>query len=385
MSEKEEKGFVKIKRTDFSDGWLWDSNEPFCKRAAWIDLVQLARFVDGTASPGGVRMILKRGEIVASLRFLLKRWKWNSMTKVDNFLKNLIEDGKIKIEIRAGISIISINEIVENSISKEAVTEQVKGIQEAVTEQKPIIQKSEKSQIIRREERENEIKEESNTTDHAPQVGSNPPVDDNYILPEELRKDYFALLIKIQNLPAVAKMKTQLHPKEYETLRATYSQEQIFEILEAMENSKSIKGKTSVYRTADNWLKRHFGNKEITDAYEKFEQRYREFIIIVTHGEVQSPRVDRFEKEALFQIMEYLKLNSKEKTMDSGFKNYDWIFANWNKLDPFMQKRIKLQEIEKDLTKIIKAIKDAQKPSNNSGGNRVPESTDISGRKDFNG
>lgn len=66
---------------------LWTS-EPFTKSQAWIDLIGLARFVDGFGYKRGIEVPLKRGQLCWSEVNLSKRWKW-SRGKVKRFLNEL--------------------------------------------------------------------------------------------------------------------------------------------------------------------------------------------------------------------------------------------------------------------------------------------------------
>lgn len=80
-------GFIKISRKMF-DGMdvLWEGTEPFDKRSAWIDLIQMAAWHPYLYKG---RDQLQRGEFVASIRFLAQRWKWPKSTVLDylNMLK----------------------------------------------------------------------------------------------------------------------------------------------------------------------------------------------------------------------------------------------------------------------------------------------------------
>lgn len=58
---------------------------PACRRWAWIDLCHMAQWKDGTRVIGGTVLNLKRGELLASIRYLGERWEW-SKDKVRRFL-----------------------------------------------------------------------------------------------------------------------------------------------------------------------------------------------------------------------------------------------------------------------------------------------------------
>lgn len=60
-----------------------------------------------------------------------------------------------------------------------------------------------------------------------------------------------------EECPLVCKLSKQITEPEFEKLMSKYSKVQIWDIIEQMENYKGLSKKyTSVYKTADNWLKR---------------------------------------------------------------------------------------------------------------------------------
>ena len=64
---------------------LWTA-EPFTKGQAWVDLIGRASYEDTE--------LVKRGELLVSIRTLARRWQW-SKGKVERFLKSLENDGMI--------------------------------------------------------------------------------------------------------------------------------------------------------------------------------------------------------------------------------------------------------------------------------------------------
>lgn len=79
-------GYIKYSRKQF-DGRdaLWDDGTPFDSRSAWTWLIQKAAWKDGTYRVAGGKVPLKRGQFVASIRFLAQRFKW-SKSKVSRFI-----------------------------------------------------------------------------------------------------------------------------------------------------------------------------------------------------------------------------------------------------------------------------------------------------------
>ena len=80
-------------------------------------------------------------------------------------------------------------------------------------------------------------------------------------------------------------------------------------------------------------------------------------------------KINGMEGNAMKQIIAYLKGLCKEKGDDSleAVKNaFSYILANWNKLDPFYQKQIKLSQINSNLPNIINQLKNGTEKSNSS-------------------
>lgn len=81
------KGFIKIYR-DIQDGPIWNDKEPFCKRAAYVDLVMMMNHADKTIVIGNQPLTVKRGQKFTSIRHLAERWHW-SRNKTLAYLKLL--------------------------------------------------------------------------------------------------------------------------------------------------------------------------------------------------------------------------------------------------------------------------------------------------------
>ena len=72
------------------------AGDPACRRWAWLDLCDMAAFKDRTQIIGGRVVTIRRGEFLASIRFLASRWRW-SKDKVRRFLATLARSGCAKI------------------------------------------------------------------------------------------------------------------------------------------------------------------------------------------------------------------------------------------------------------------------------------------------
>lgn len=82
-------GWIKLNRQIWENE-LWVEDEPFDRRAAWIDLLLMANIKDKTEVYRGNVITIKRGQVITSKVKLANRWHW-SRGKVDRFLKLLEE------------------------------------------------------------------------------------------------------------------------------------------------------------------------------------------------------------------------------------------------------------------------------------------------------
>ena len=67
---------------------IWDSDESFDRRSAWIDLLLLANHEDKRTMFDGKPVVVKRGQRITSVRQLAERWHWGN-NRTLNFLKML--------------------------------------------------------------------------------------------------------------------------------------------------------------------------------------------------------------------------------------------------------------------------------------------------------
>lgn len=87
------RGYVKIFRC-IEDNFLWRTKEPYCKRAAWIDLIIQMNHTDNDFNLGNQRMTVRRGQRWTSVGNLATRWKW-SERKVRSFISLLEREGMV--------------------------------------------------------------------------------------------------------------------------------------------------------------------------------------------------------------------------------------------------------------------------------------------------
>lgn len=87
------KGWISLHRK-IQDCFLWENDEPFDRRSAWIDLLLLANHKDAKTMFDGKPIVVKEGQRITSIRVLAQRWGW-STKKTTNFLKVLESENMI--------------------------------------------------------------------------------------------------------------------------------------------------------------------------------------------------------------------------------------------------------------------------------------------------
>ena len=82
-------GWIKLYRK-IQECDIWDNDEPFDYRSAWIDLLLLANHKDKDTIFDGKPIKIKKGQRITSIRKLSERWNW-SVNKTYRYL-HLLED-----------------------------------------------------------------------------------------------------------------------------------------------------------------------------------------------------------------------------------------------------------------------------------------------------
>lgn len=82
-------GWITVDRKIF-DNLIWCSDEPFDRRAAWIDLLLLVNHADNKVLIDGQIEVVKRGQRITSILYLSQRWRW-SRNKTKNFFRDARE------------------------------------------------------------------------------------------------------------------------------------------------------------------------------------------------------------------------------------------------------------------------------------------------------
>lgn len=86
-------GWIKLHRK-IQECILWDDDEPFDRRSAWIDLLLLANHEDKKTLFNGEAITVKSGQRITSIRKLAERWHWTK-NRVERFLDLLVSEGMI--------------------------------------------------------------------------------------------------------------------------------------------------------------------------------------------------------------------------------------------------------------------------------------------------
>jgi DNA-binding transcriptional regulator YhcF (GntR family) len=117
-----------------TNNWLYH-NEPFNKITAWVDLVMNAVPEDTEFKINKVQVILKKGQLITSVRACAYRWNW-SKTKVCNFFKQLEKDKMITRDKSTGTTVIIIHNydeiLLNNQLKDDLKIQDDKNTQEEI-------------------------------------------------------------------------------------------------------------------------------------------------------------------------------------------------------------------------------------------------------------
>lgn len=115
---------------------IWDTDEPFTRRDAWIDLLLLANHNDKEILFDGKKIVVKKGQYLTSVRKLAKEWHWGN-AKTLSYLRLLEECEMITRNADSRRTLITIvnygvyqDENIEQRNSNRTVTD-------TVTERRP--------------------------------------------------------------------------------------------------------------------------------------------------------------------------------------------------------------------------------------------------------
>lgn len=123
-----------IKVPNPTNNWLYH-NEPFNKITAWVDLVMNAVPEDTEFKINKVKVILKKGQLITSVRACAYRWNWSN-TKVCNFFKQLEKEKLITRDKSTGTTVVIIHnydEILLNQLKDNQINQEIQDENTQVT------------------------------------------------------------------------------------------------------------------------------------------------------------------------------------------------------------------------------------------------------------
>lgn len=101
------KGWISLHR-QFQDHWLWTEPRKYSKGEAWLDILMSAAHKEHKAVINDNLITCERGEWIASIRFLQKRWQWSN-SKIVKFLLVLEKDDMLTLEKKTGVTVLKVS------------------------------------------------------------------------------------------------------------------------------------------------------------------------------------------------------------------------------------------------------------------------------------
>jgi hypothetical protein len=115
-------GTVRVSRDFFDDGAF--KSEPFTEREAFLWMIMEASFKPRERRIGRESVILERGQLATSMRFLQKAWGWASTRRVHSFICALQKRNMLRNAAGTGFSVITLcNYDKYQSVSSDAERE----------------------------------------------------------------------------------------------------------------------------------------------------------------------------------------------------------------------------------------------------------------------
>ncbi len=139
-------GWIKIHRK-LLECDIWDYDEPYTRRDAWIELLLLANHSDKDIIFDGHKTVVKRGQYLTSVRKLATRWQWGK-DKTLSFLRLLEECGMIIKESdsrRTLLTIVNYEVYQAKDDDDQTVTRQLADSEQTVSRHSPATNKNVKN------------------------------------------------------------------------------------------------------------------------------------------------------------------------------------------------------------------------------------------------
>lgn len=103
---KQPRGDFRVSRAVFDHPAL--TGDPYDRISAWLYLIAEAGWNERGVNRNGRLIMLRRGQLAASQRFLAERWGWERK-RAARFLEQLEQLGMIHMEIKSGFGVITIS------------------------------------------------------------------------------------------------------------------------------------------------------------------------------------------------------------------------------------------------------------------------------------
>ena len=104
--KKNNSGWIKLYR-QLQHNPIWQSNEPFSRRDAWIDLLLLANHEERVIIVNGKKKVISEGQHWTSYRMLAERWHW-SYEKVRRYFALLDELDMAHVTVTPNGSLVTL-------------------------------------------------------------------------------------------------------------------------------------------------------------------------------------------------------------------------------------------------------------------------------------